>query len=340
MPSLIVVCPVNVLADNVGNPAAVPPSNNVPAPLLVSANVPVSALEIVEVAPVFDGVNTHNEVAPEDKIPPLMPLLPSCSSKPPLEIVSVWFACSETPPPELSVNEFNASVPVDIASTLESTTLLPEASVAPYSLVESGRQIEPIVPVAPPVLSVVAKDVPMPVALPSTSAQGRMPLFVEPVAPVPPTNVTPVVVVANVAVPASSDPVPRLVPRTRNVAPVGTVPMLATLSAEEPPLSVMTLAPASGVKAPKVSLTLVPADPVNVKLPPRVIGLVPKRPEIAALVLSRSSVAPGWMESVFTPPLNVPVLVNASVPAFTEEKLVVKVTGCGTVKFKIPVPVL
>ena len=128
----------------------------------------------------------------------------------------------------------------------------------------NARRIDVVVVVgAANTASAVAKDVPWPVALLSTRAQGITPLFVVPVTPVCPMKAKPAPVEAIVATPAAAA-LPRPVPRNKTVPPVEaseSAPKIKLDCRVGSGVTVTTELPRCSVKVPKVSPSLATDPP-------------------------------------------------------------------------------
>ena len=126
------------------------------------------------------------------------------------------------------VREFGVTFAAATVVPVVSWTLLFAAIVltAEYSLAANGRRLAVVAVAA--AASPVAKEVPRPVVVTSTSAQGKMPLVVVAVAPVWPLKLKPKVSLM-VATPAPAA-VPRAVPRKSTEVPVGPVPLFWALA--------------------------------------------------------------------------------------------------------------
>ena len=194
----------------------------------------------------------------------ITPPVPPEVTKPPEIVVAAVLKTPPTvaPPPTVRVCSglmFTAPVLVSVSElivdeparrsaaprTMLALETKPDSEVR-YSLELSARRL----PVA---VSAVAKEVPVPEALASTSAQGRMPLLIVPAAPAP-TKVKPVVVEAMVATPLPGAE-PRALPRKSAVAPVPRVgaPRIRLAPALAPAVTVIVLSPRLKVAAPSVS---------------------------------------------------------------------------------------
>ena len=127
----------------------------------------------------------------------------------------------ELPP---NVRELGVTLPVTARSlTPTSRTLLFAETVVEYSLTWRGRTMRSDELTAPPpaVLFTVAKEVPKPVRVESTRAQGNIALLGKPVVPVQPFVVTPPAK-TTLEFPGSLE-TPKLSPRNRTEAPRGSV---------------------------------------------------------------------------------------------------------------------
>ena len=153
--------------------------------------------------------------------PPLIvDAVPERARIPPLERVRIWPVLMARLAFDARVTEFTfkpAATFMVVEPEFNRMLLLATRVLAvSYSFAASGR-------ISPVAVSAVAKEVPLPVVVLSTSAHGRMPLVFVAAAPVWPVKVKPPVEFAIVAIPAPATE-PRLEPRKRTEAPEGAVP--------------------------------------------------------------------------------------------------------------------
>jgi hypothetical protein len=227
-------------------------------------------------------------------------------SNPPEAMVRVWRGFSVTEPPLVRFNELMDPEARSVVPA-ERRALLPAERNDTVSDPAKGLRIAPAVVVEVAArLSIVANEVPTPVAVVSMMAYDKIPFVAVPVAPaVPPTNAT-AAVLANVAVPAPAT-VPRLVPLNNRVAPAGTVPTLAMVRFAcwpAPAVRAITELPAKGVRDPSVSKERAFADPIKLRFPPKVSARLvpPSRLFRLFAALSRVRVAPCGMATAPVPP--------------------------------------